>query len=128
MKYISLSVLTGLVLPFSGAAQPSVMAPADTHWYDRATDPYRPSRLPPVSMANSTRLGDLLRAGKLYLSLQDAIALALENNLDVELQRYAPAIAESDLLRAKGGSAVLRGIPYTVNLLPQGIGGPASRS
>ncbi len=79
-----------------------------------------------MSMANSTRLGDLLRAGKLYLSLQDAIALALENNLDVELQRYAPAIAESDLLRAKGGSAVLRGIPYTVNLLPQGIGGPAS--
>jgi len=126
MKYISLSVLAGFVLPFSGAAQPSVIAPADTHWYDRATDPYRPSTLPPVSMANSTRLGDLIRAGKLYLSLQDAIALALENNLDVELQRYAPAIAESDLLRAKGGSAVLRGIPYTVNLLPQGIGGPAS--
>jgi outer membrane protein TolC len=77
-------------------------------------------------MANSPRLDSLLRAGKLYLSLQDAIALALENNLDVELQRYAPATAESDLLRAKGGASVLRGIPYTVNLLPQGIGGPVS--
>jgi outer membrane protein TolC len=77
-------------------------------------------------MANSARLDSLLRAGKLYLSLQDAIALALENNLDVELQRYAPAIAESDLLRAKGGSSTLRGIPYTVNLPPQGIGGPLS--
>jgi outer membrane protein len=89
--------------------------------------PYKPaSAIPPVSFNNSPRLDRLLRAGKLYLSLQDAIALALENNLDVELQRFDPAIASSDTLRAKGGASVLRGVPYIVNQLPQGVGGPIS--
>jgi len=46
---------------------------------------------------------DLIRAGNLYLSQADALALAIENNLDVELDRYSFRIADSDLLRAKGG-------------------------
>jgi outer membrane protein TolC len=57
--------------------------------------------------------------------LDDAIALALENNLDIELQRFSPGIASSDLLRASGGGT-LRGVPLTVNELPSGVGGPAS--
>jgi outer membrane protein TolC len=78
-----------------------------------------------ASFQDSPRLGSLLRGGKLYLSLDDAIALAVENNLDVELQRYSYPIADSDLLRARGGGAT-RGLPLSVNLLPQGIGGPQS--
>ena len=50
--------------------------------------PYLPVQVPPVRLANSSRLRDLIRAGKLYLTLQDAIALALENNIDIESQRY----------------------------------------
>lgn len=89
--------------------------------------PYKPaSTIPPVSLNNSARIESLLRVGKLYLSLPDAIALALENNLDVELQRFDPVIATSDILRAQGGASTLRGIPSTVNLLPQGMGGPIS--
>ncbi len=67
------------------------------------TGPYRVKHVPPISLANSTRLDSLLRAGRLYLSLQDTIALALENNLDIEMQRYGPQIADSQILRAKAG-------------------------
>ena len=113
-------------LGFLVSAQPQVTPAPEVHWYDRFAHPYQPSTVEPVSFQNSPRLDSLLRAGKLYLSLQDAISLALENNLDVELQRFTPAIAQSDTLRAKGGASALRGVPYTVNQLPQGVGGPIS--
>jgi outer membrane protein len=65
---------------------------------------YLPEPEPPVSFANSNRLDSLMRAGHIYLSLQDAIALALENSLDIEYHRYSDRRqAEADLLRAKAG-------------------------
>jgi outer membrane protein TolC len=70
-------------------------------------------------------LRQLLRAGNIYLSLSDAIALAIENNLDIELQRYSLPTAESEILRAKGGG-LLRGLPYNLAEVPVGVGGPAS--
>ena len=70
------------------------------HWYTRFTTNYEPRIVRPISVGNSSRIDSLLRAGNLYLSLQDVIALALENNLDIELQRYSPKIAETDVLRA----------------------------
>jgi len=99
-----------------------VMSAQQYSWQTRQhswlTDPYRPKRIAPLNLANSNRLESLLRAGNLYLSLQDAIALALENNLDVELSRYGPQIAGADLLRAKAGG-LLRGVPQTVQLGPE---------
>jgi outer membrane protein TolC len=65
----------------------------------------------------------LLRAGQLYLSLEDAIALALENNFDIELERFLPKIADTDLQRAHGGG-LLRGLSLLVNETAPGIGGP----
>jgi outer membrane protein TolC len=67
------------------------------------TRPYRARRVPPIKLANSSRLESLLRAGRLYLSMQDAIALALENNLDIDIQRYGRLIADANILRARGG-------------------------
>ena len=64
---------------------------------------YLPRPSPPVDYANSTRLDQLMRAGRIYLSLQDAIALALENNLDIEFARYGPRIADTDVQRASAG-------------------------
>lgn len=87
--------------------------------------PYEPIHIPPYSFENSPRLENLVREGKLYLSLDDAVALALENNLDIELERFSSAIAASDIIRATGGGT-LRGIPLTVNEIPSGVGGPAS--
>ena len=77
------------------------------------TRPYRPQEVPPIDLANSPRLESLLRAGRIYLSLQDAIALALENNLDIAVQRYGPMIADAALLRANAGG-LLRGVPTAV--------------
>ena len=66
-------------------------------------DPYRPTPVPPINLTNSSRLQSLERDGKLYLSLRDAIALALENNLDLAYFRYNLPIAQADLLRTKAG-------------------------
>jgi len=84
---------------------------------------YRVPATPAVRWENSTRLGQLVRDGKLYLSLSDAIALGLENNLDVEIQRYGTRLADTDVLRAESG-AFLRGVPLSVREGPQGLGGP----
>src|SRR5215831_33944 len=83
--------------------------------------PYRGEPVPPVSLADTSRIESLLRGGNLYLSL--SLALAIENNLDVEIQRLGPAFAAADLLRASGGGA-LRGVPLTVSETPPGLGGP----
>ncbi len=64
-----------------------------------------PISVAPLNLQNSPRIYTLLRNGKLYLSLDDAIALALENNLDIAIQRYNLPIADTDILRAKGGAA-----------------------
>ena len=81
--------------------------------FARISHSYRDPRVPPVDFANSNRLDSLLRAGKLYLSLQDAIALALENNLDIAVQRYGTQIADANLLRSKAGG-FLRGVNASV--------------
>ena len=67
---------------------------------------------------------ELIRAGNLYLSLQDALALAIENNLDVELQRTSRSAA-AEWLRARGGG-MTRGLNYVLLDVPAGVGGPLS--
>ena len=57
-------------------------------WLNGLTKNYKAPYVPPVDISNSSRLDQLIRAGNLYLSLNDAIALALENNIDVEVSRY----------------------------------------
>ena len=81
--------------------------------------------VPPLSLRNTDRLSNLIRQGKLYLSLHDAILLAMENNLDVEQQRYQVAMADTDVIRVRGGG-VTRGLPLTVAQSPVGVGGPGS--
>jgi outer membrane protein TolC len=95
----------------------------DNHWYDHLISTYHAPRVAPVDFGNSPRIENLIRAGILYVSLPDAIALAVENNLDVEFERLALPMAETDILRAKGGG-LLRGVSLTVAEAPPGIGGP----
>jgi outer membrane protein TolC len=68
--------------------------------------PYRPSEAPPLDLTNSPRLENLLHDGKLYISLHDAIALAIENNLDLAYFRYNFPIAQTDYARTKAGGSV----------------------
>jgi outer membrane protein len=87
--------------------------------------PYRRPHVPALFGGNATRLSSLIHDGKLYLTLNDAIALALENNLDVEAERYNLVLAQTDITRAAGGGN-LRGIDYTIQEPPNGVGGPGS--
>jgi outer membrane protein TolC len=65
---------------------------------------YRPSTAPELDLTNSPRLENLIRDGKLYISLNDAISLAIENNLDIAYFRYNFPIAQTDILRTKSGA------------------------
>src|SRR5580700_7012052 len=69
--------------------------------------PYTPRHLAAPNLANTARIDQLMRDGKLYLLLNDAIALALENNLDIAIARYNLNIADTDVLRAKAGASIL---------------------
>lgn len=70
---------------------------------------YEPSTAPEPELKNSPDLDQLVRDGKLYLSLKDAIRIALENNLDIAIARYNLPIADTDILRTKAGG-VFRGV------------------
>jgi outer membrane protein TolC len=74
---------------------------------------YRPTTIAKADFNNSLRLQELVKDGKIYLSLSDAIALALENNYDIAIARYYLDIADTDILRAKAGSS-LRGVGAAV--------------
>ena len=87
--------------------------------------PYHRPNVPQLFPGSATRLNSLVRDGKLYITLHDAIALAIENNLDVEVERYNIVLADNDLTRAKGGGST-RGIDFNVFRPENGVGGPGS--
>ncbi len=68
---------------------------------------YTPREVAPLEVENSARTGQLIKDGKMYLSINDAVAMALENNLDIGIQRYNLSIADSDILRTSSGAAAL---------------------
>jgi outer membrane protein TolC len=114
------------------APSPDSSAPAALIPFDQLLRPsrnpvtaYRGMTVPPPSMANSVRLGSLVRDGKIYLSLRDAIDLALENNLDMVIARYNLPIAQMDVQRTQAGGSV-RGVNTgVVSGTPGGAGGGA---
>jgi outer membrane protein TolC len=78
-----------------------------TSHFPNPIGPYTPRTVAPPNLANTARIDSLMHDGKLFLSLNDAIALALENNLDVAIARYNLNIADTDVLRAKAGATIL---------------------
>lgn len=82
----------------------------------------------PAKLTNSARLNGLIRGGNLYLTVNDVIALALENNLDIAVQRYGPALARESLRRAEAGQLLRTDIeipvtPGPVSVSPIGVSG-----
>src|SRR5579862_1465084 len=75
--------------------------------FPNVLQPYVPRDVAQPNLGNSPRIDSLMKDGKIYLSIDDAVALALENNLDIDLARYNLNIAEADLLRAKSGASIL---------------------
>jgi outer membrane protein len=108
------------VLPAQPAGSTAIrIDPAPGHLHG-ITRPYEPRSVPPVNLANSSRLGTLLRAGNLYLAAQDVVALAIENSLDIEVQRYGPLLAKEVFRRAQSGGA-LRSVGSGVAQGPQSV-------
>jgi len=95
------------------------------HHSSNPFDAYRGKTVGAPSMANSARLNSLVRDGKLYLSLKDAIDLGLENNLDLVIARYNLPIAQMDILRTKAGG-VVRGV--STGVVSNTPGGAASNA
>ncbi len=97
-------------------AVPSKSQPFDVKEYSKPQSafpnpisPYSPRTVAQPNLANTSRIDQLMRDGKLYLSMNDAVALALENNLDIAIARYNLNIADTDIWRAKAGSST-RGV------------------
>ncbi len=92
-------------------------------WFRNPIGVYTPTTIPKSSFVNSVRLDDLVKDGKIYLSLSDAIALAIENNYDIAIARYNLDIADTDILRTKTGAGAL-GVP--AGLVTNTLGGSTS--
>jgi outer membrane protein TolC len=103
-----MAALLGLIVA-TGRAQiqtPPALQMPQSH---NPLGPYMAEHVAEPVLTNSPRLEHLIRDGKLYLSLKDAIDLALENNLDLAIARYNLPIADSDILRTKAGGS-FRGV------------------
>ncbi len=109
-----------LVLCACAAAQSEIAIQQPEGKLSFLTAPYRAGSVPNIRLQNSSRLASLIRAGNLYLSARDVVALAIENNIDVEIQRYGPMLAQQVLKRAQAGGA-LRSVGLGVASGPQSV-------
>jgi len=101
-KILALLVASGAAFAQSEA---SIQSPPPKNVIGRFLTPFHLEKrvVPPVKLTNTPRLESLVRGGNLYLSVQDVIALVLENNLDIAVHRYAPLLAREVLRRTEGG-------------------------
>jgi outer membrane protein len=118
--------------PAAGTTPTQTFAPtfSSTRWFPSVWEPYFSPMVPEPKMTNSERLHSLTSDGKLHLSIQDTIALALENNLDIAVYRYNLSFAQTDVLRTQGGGAA-RGFSGSFSsqaLFAGAIGGGVSSS
>lgn len=96
-------------LTAAASAQTNISVSSDMPKSRNPLSAYSSSEVPEPQLANSPLLGQLIRDGKLYLSLKEAIRLALENNLDLAIARYNLPIANTDILRTQAGG-IFRGV------------------
>jgi outer membrane protein len=90
------------------------------HWYTGFVHDYTGRHSRPIDISNTGRADSLIRAGNMYLSLADAIALALENNIDIEVSRYVYPLADAALLGARGGYNTLSYDPTVTSTINWG--------
>ena len=113
LRSITAILLCGATAVPGFAQTPEIAADGDGGFFSSLTRNYRPRPVPAPGFADSSRIDGLMRAGTLYLSLRDAIALALENNLDIENARYTPRLADANVLRASAGT-LLRNVSNNI--------------
>ena len=115
--------------PAPNATLPLYMRPSGRDFRDTPSHfpnpiaPYLGTSIDTPSVFNSPRLNDLLKNGKIYLSLGDAVMLTLENNFDIAIARYNLNIADTDIVRSRAGASLL-GVP--TGLVTGTLGGSSS--
>jgi len=87
---------------------------------------YGERKVPQVNVVNSPRIDKLIQDGKMYLSIEAAVAMAIENNLDIGIQRYNLSIADTDILRTSSGAVALGVNAGLVQGTPGGTTGTTS--
>src|SRR5664280_2290960 len=98
-----LSVILCFAMALPVLAQtPEITGSSKRGFFYGFTKNYQPTTVAGINFEDSQRIERLIRAGHLYLSLRDAIALALENNLDIETARLTPKLQQSNLRRVSG--------------------------
>src|SRR5947209_4827214 len=114
----SLAILLCLLMTAPGFGQSyQITGKRNPGVFNWLSNNYRAHPIPVSSFEDSPRIDKLMRAGNIYLSLRDAIALALENNLDIESARYLPKLALADLQRASAGQ-LLRNVSTSISQGP----------
>src|SRR5271157_2834594 len=116
-------------------AVPSASQPFEVREYSQPRShfpnplaPYTARSVAPPNLANTPRIDQLMHDGKLYISINDAVALALENNLDIAIARFNLNIADTDIWRAKAGASILGVNSGVVQNTPGGgVGGLGSQ-
>jgi outer membrane protein len=116
------SVLCVGLTCFAQSPEVSIQEPKPYPVVGRFLKPFhiQPRVVGPALLSNTPRLESLVRGGNLYLSVQDVIAVALENNLDIAIQRYAPALASEVLRRTQSGQ-FLRNVGLPISDGPQSV-------
>ncbi len=101
--------LAGLSLPGRAGDEPDATGRPDfsrnPEWFPHILRPYMSVTVPPLQLPKIDRIQQLVRDGKLALSMADLNALVKENNLDILSASYGTSFAQTDVLRAKGGGA-----------------------
>ena len=111
----AVAILLSITLSVPAISQtPELSGPKYGGFVSWFTNNYTAHPVPKVSFEDSPRIDKLMRAGNIYLSLRDAVALALENNLDLEYARFNPKLAEANLLRTSAGS-LLRNVSNNIS-------------
>ena len=100
------AVLLCYVIAFPMFGQTPELKVTDHGFLSELFRSYIPHPIPKISFEDSPRIEKLMRAGNIYLSLRDAISLALENNLDIEVARLTPKLQDANMLRADAGQLV----------------------
>ncbi len=114
--------LSAAGLVFAQTPESYVETPAPPRYFGPILKPFHLERriVPPANLGNTPRLESLVRGGNLYLSVEDVIALTLENNIDIAVQRYGPPLAREVLRRTEGGGA-LRNIGQPISPGPTSV-------
>ena len=87
-------------------------------WFPHITAPYTPRSVPEPVLTNAPRIEQMVKDGKLNISLQDAVDLALQNNLSIVIERYVPWQAEANILRTLSGAASSFGSVGAIGTIP----------